>query len=135
MTIGSPNRLSSDQKRILIVDDLPEVLSVVSRILTAAGYEIETATSGDLAFDLFKEKGPFDLLLTDVVMPGQKTGPLLAQACRRLAPDLPVVFMSGYTSNKLVHDSGLRADDIRLMKPVPKSELLDAVAKALSTSI
>jgi PAS domain S-box-containing protein len=118
--------------RVLIAEDQLEVLAVTMRVLKSAGYEIEAATNGDQAFALFQSKGPFDLLLTDVVMPGDMTGPRLAKACRALVPDLPVIFMSGYASEALLNNSGLRSDEIRVMKPVPKSELLGALAQALS---
>lgn len=133
-TAQSVQPQSTKKQRILVAEDQLEVLAVVSRVLKAAGYDVEPATSGDLAYELFQENGPFDLLLTDVVMPGDKSGPALAQACRGLAPDLPVVFMTGYASEHLVLGNRLRAEDIRLMKPVPKSELLGAIRQALSGS-
>ena len=124
---------SNTRQRILVAEDQLEVLSVITRVLKTAGYDVEPATSGDLAYELLQEKGPFDLLLTDVVMPGSKAGPALAKACRELAPELPVIFMTGYASQTLVYENGLHADDIRLTKPIPKTELLDAVHLALST--
>ena len=102
--------------------------------MTAAGYGVEAATSGDNAFKLFEEKGPFDLLVTDVVMPGELSGPLLAKACRHAVPDLPVIFLTGYTDETVFHGNGLRPEDKRLVKPVPRSELLDAIVQALSPS-
>ncbi|SMX43031.1 ATP-binding protein [Maliponia aquimaris] len=117
--------------RILVAEDQLEVLSVIVRVLKSAGYQVEAATSGDDAYALFRESGPYDLLLTDVVMPGKLRGPELAKACRAQDPDLPVIFMSGYASEATVHGNGLRAEDIRLMKPVPKIELLATVRQCL----
>lgn len=117
--------------RILVAEDQLEVLSIIVRVLKSAGYHVEAATSGDDAHVLFQQSGPFDLLVTDVVMPGKLRGPELAKACRTLAPDLPVIFMSGYASEATVHGNGLRAEDIRLMKPVPKIELLATVRQCL----
>jgi CheY-like chemotaxis protein len=74
----------------------------------------------------------FDLLVTDIVMPGDLQGTHLAQALRDQKPDLPIVFMSGYASEATVHGNGLRPEDIRLMKPVPRTELLAAVERALA---
>lgn len=117
--------------RILVAEDQLEVLSVIVRVLESAGYHVEPATSGDDAYAKFQQNGPFDLLLTDVVMPGRLRGPDLAKACCALDPDLPVIFMSGYASEATVHGNGLRPQDTRLMKPVPKAELLAAVRQRL----
>ena len=72
-----------------------------------------------------------DLLVTDIVMPGALQGIQLARALRERHPDLPVVFLSGYASEATVHGNGLRPEDIRLMKPVRRTDLLTAVEKAL----
>ena len=107
-------------------------MRILSRTLRDAGYAVTTATSGDAAFEIFKTSGPFDLLLTDVVMPGALLGPALAKAARQLDPELPCIFLSGYASEATVHGNGLRPSDIRLMKPVSRSDLLLAVSKAIS---
>lgn len=120
--------------RILLAEDKAEVLSLLFHFLTDAGYTVEAATSGDNALKVFDEKGPFDLLVTDIVMPGQLSGLLLARACRQALPDLPVIFLTGYADQSTFHGDGLRPDDRRLLKPVPKSELLDAVEQVLSKS-
>lgn len=118
--------------RILVAEDQFEVLSVIVRSLTSAGYHVEAATNGKDALALFNSQGPYDLLLTDVVMPGQMRGPDLAQACREKDPRLPVIFMSGYASEATVHGNGLRPDDVRLMKPVPRIELLETIERLLA---
>ncbi len=66
-------------------------------------------------------------------MPGSLQGTGLSKALRAVKADLPVVFMSGYAAEATVHGNGLRPEDIRLMKPVKRSDLLGAVAKALKT--
>ncbi len=118
--------------RILIAEDQDSVLQVLTKILEAAGYQIATAPSGDKALELFHRDPDFDLLLTDIVMPGELMGTDLAKALRALNPDLPVVFMSGYASEATVHGNGLRPEDIRLMKPVQRHDILKAIATALA---
>lgn len=117
---------------ILVAEDQLEVLSMIVRTLTGAGYTVDAATNGQDAFDLFKANNTYDLLLTDVVMPGEMRGPDLARACRGLDDSLPVIFMSGYASEATVHGNGLRAEDVRLMKPVPRMELLGAIERLLA---
>ena len=123
-----------ERKRILLAEDQESVLDVLVKILTLAGYDVRSAHSGDAAAELWQTDRDFDLLLTDVVMPGKLQGPLLARHIRQSAPDLPVVFMSGYAREATVHGNGLKAEDIRLMKPIGKRDLLHAVATALANT-
>ncbi|THH39125.1 transporter substrate-binding domain-containing protein [Aliishimia ponticola] len=118
--------------RILLVEDDANVLSVLTEILSQAGYQLQSARSGDVAFALMQRDNAFDLLVTDIKMPGQLQGTQLARQVRKTNPDMPVIFMSGYASEATVHGNGLRPEDIRLMKPVPRTALLNAVAEALA---
>ncbi len=119
-------------KRILLAEDELDVQQVIAMTLRRAGYEVQTANSGDEAMVAFQADPSFDLLLTDIVMPGRLQGTGLARELRKLQPELPVVFMSGYANEATVHGNGLRPDDTRLMKPVRKATLLEAIRKALS---
>ncbi|GHA63045.1 hypothetical protein GCM10008927_30540 [Amylibacter ulvae] len=118
--------------KILVVEDEPEVLRVIVANLTNAGYAVTQASSGDQAKEIFDANPYFDLLLTDIVMPGNLQGTTLARAIREDHPDLPVVFMSGYASEATVHGNGLRPEDIRLMKPVGRAKLFAAIEKLLA---
>lgn len=117
---------------ILLVEDNPEVLAAIQATLSKLGYRVVQATSGDEAYEVFAGETGIDLLLTDIVMPGELQGTALAKALRKLRPDLPVVFMSGYATQATVHGNGLRPEDSRLMKPVRREDLIRAVNKALS---
>ena len=118
--------------RILVADDQEDVMSVMKRSLEALGHEVIPAMSGDEAAERYVEAGPIDLLVTDIVMPGKLQGPTLAKHLRSINPDLPVIFLSGYASEATLHGNGLREEDIRLMKPVPRKKLVEAVGHALS---
>lgn len=119
-------------QRLLLVEDQPDVLAALSRTLRRAGYEVVTAISGDAAAELFALDQDFDLVITDIVMPGQLQGPQLVRALRNQKMHLPTVFLSGYASEATVHGNGLLPTDIRLMKPLQRAELLAAVARALN---
>jgi signal transduction histidine kinase/CheY-like chemotaxis protein len=119
-------------QRILLVEDERQVRQVLSTTLRAAGYHVTEASSGDDALRIFQSAEGFDLLVTDIVMPGTLQGTTLAKAIRVLDPNLPMIFLSGYASEATVHGNGLRPEDIRLMKPVPKADLLLAISDALS---
>jgi len=131
-THSQPTYKTNGNASILIAEDEDEVMRILSHTLRDAGYSVETAISGDDALEVFKTSGPFDLLLTDVVMPGELLGPALAKAIRQIDPSIPCIFLSGYASEATVHGNGLRPSDIRLMKPVSRMDLLLAVSKALS---
>jgi CheY-like chemotaxis protein len=115
----------------LLVEDRPEVLVVFEKTLRAAGYLVSSATTGDAGFQRYKEEGPFDLVVTDIVMPGELQGPTMAQQIRKLDPKAKLIFLSGYAREATVHGNGLRPEDVRLMKPVSRASLLEAVEKSL----
>ena len=118
--------------RILVAEDEPDVLNVVVAVLGRAGYDVVPASSGDEAKAIFDADPTFDLLLTDIVMPGLLQGTTLSKVLREINPALPVVFMSGYASEATVHGNGLRPTDTRLMKPVRRVDLLAAIERALA---
>jgi DNA-binding NtrC family response regulator len=102
-------------------------------MLTAAGYDVLTATSGDIALAQYQEAiADIDVLLTDVVVPGSVQGPVLAQRLSALNPELKVVFMSGYPNEAAVNGNGLRPNDRFLMKPVLRKDLLNTIAAAVA---
>lgn len=122
------------KSRILLAEDEIPVRDVLIATLDSAGYDVVDVGSGDAALAVFRRDPTFDLLITDIVMPGELQGTSLARAIRETHPDLPMIFMSGYATEATVHGNGLRAEDIRLMKPVPRADLLAAVARALSAA-
>ena len=130
-TVDREGQFTSTEARILLVEDEPAVLDMLTTTLHRASYNVTTARSGDDALRIWKEAGGFDLLVTDIVMPGKLQGTHLAKALRGLQHSLPVVFMSGYAKEATVHGNGLRPEDIRLMKPFGRHELVAAVEKAL----
>ena len=126
---------SGDRKtKLLVAEDEDAVRTTLVKILERANYQVTATSSGDAAYDIFKADPTYDLLLTDIVMPGELQGTGLAKALRERWPDLPVIFMSGYASEATVHGNGLRPEDIRLMKPVQRADLLAALEQGLSGS-
>ncbi|MEL6960211.1 MAG: ATP-binding protein, partial [Pseudomonadota bacterium] len=115
--------------RVLFAEDEDEVRAAIQRLLEFAGNEVVACSSGDAAFATFENDQDFDLLVSDVVMPGKLQGPALAKEARKLKPSLAVIFLSGYASEATVHGNGLRPEDIRLMKPVRRGDLLAALDK------
>ncbi len=130
---SEPDVAPKTTARILIAEDQEAVIDLLVRILRNEGHEVAPALTGDQALQIFQSDNSFDLLVTDIVMPGQLQGPELARQLRRLNPALPVVFMSGYAWEATTHGIGLRQSDIRLMKPVSKKDLVNSVQSALAS--
>jgi nitrogen-specific signal transduction histidine kinase len=112
--------------RVLIVEDQPEVAQLVQRLIAPAGYEITVATDALMAVSEVAAGAHPDLLITDVVMPSM-TGPELAAALRTHHPDLPVLYMSGYTAASLGPQLHLDANSMLVEKPFTRSTLLGAI--------
>ena len=112
--------------RVLIVEDQPEVAQLVQRLIEPAGYVITVATDALMAVTQVAAGAHPDLLITDVVMPSM-TGPELAAALRTHHPDLPVLFMSGYTAASLGPQLHLDDNSMRVEKPFTRSTLLGAI--------
>jgi signal transduction histidine kinase/CheY-like chemotaxis protein len=116
-------------EHILVVDDEPSVLAACVRTLTRAGYAVEGVGGSEAALDRLTQE-VFDLLLTDLRMPGQDGLDLLAEA-KELDPHLSVVMITGYGTM----DDALRAIRLGaqgfLLKPFEPDELVEAVQDSL----
>jgi two-component system cell cycle sensor histidine kinase/response regulator CckA len=112
---------------ILVLEDDDLVRDVVERTLRRLGYDVTGAGRPSEAIALARENR-YDLLITDVVMP-EMTGDALAREIRADRPDLPVVFMSGYTAGVLDLDIGPR--DVFASKPLTAGRIARAAREAL----
>jgi two-component system cell cycle sensor histidine kinase/response regulator CckA len=100
--------------RILLVEDEDPVRLVAERALTRQGYEVTMASDGEEGLEYVQLGRRYDLVVSDVVMPSMD-GPAMAREIRKLAPDLPVLFMSGYAEEQLRNEI-----DIEMMHFLPK---------------
>jgi two-component system cell cycle sensor histidine kinase/response regulator CckA len=110
----------------LVVEDADAVRVLTGRILYAAGYQVIPVENGAVALERLDAA---DVLVTDVVMPGM-SGVELAIAARERRPDLPVVFVSGYTGNETIAAPEDPATAF-LAKPFDGDDLLRAVRATL----
>lgn len=117
-------------ERILLVEDEDAVRTFSQRALTNKGYEVLTAASGEIALSLMEqqENKHLDLLITDVVMPVMD-GPTLAQRIRQSNTDLKIIFISGYTEDKLKDYMG--ANTWFLPKPFTLKQLAAKVKQVM----
>lgn len=114
-----------DGERILVVDDSEVTLEVLERNLTATGYAVTCATRAPMALDLLDSQ-PFDLLITDLKMPGMG-GMELVRLAQERHPDLPAMMITGYATVPGAVEALQNGVAEYLAKPFTKGELRKAV--------
>jgi two-component system, cell cycle sensor histidine kinase and response regulator CckA len=127
----NPLVMAEVSKRILIVDDEEPIRRFAERALRDAGYETIVAPDGETAVKLFEERGPFDLLLSDLMMPGIP-GDELARRLRQLDPELKVLYLTAYSDRLFQGRTTLWEQEAFVDKPVSLKGLLEAVALMFS---
>jgi CheY-like chemotaxis protein len=120
--------------RILIAEDEETVRALVARALMESGHDVVTAADGGAALDaLARERGRFDLLLTDIRMPVMD-GIALALATARDHPDVVILLMTGYADQReRAHGLDALIHDV-ITKPFSIDTIRTAVAEALAVS-
>lgn len=117
---------------ILLVEDDERVRSLITRILTRAGHRVLGADSGPAALRVWQQhREEIQLLLTDLVMPGNLSGRQLARVLRADRPDLRVLLTSGYSREELAHSDDEVEGVHFLPKPYVPQQVLDAVSHCL----
>jgi CheY-like chemotaxis protein len=109
---------------VLLVEDNPDVASVSASLLEQLGYTVRRVPDADAALrDV--ELHNFDLVFSDVVMPGKIDGLTLARRLREIRPDLPILLATGYSDAA----AGVRGDFPILRKPYEIHQLSQAIAQ------
>lgn len=115
--------------RVLVVEDDALVRDHVVALLRSLGHETVAAGNGTEALSVLTGDDSFDLLFSDVMMPGGISGAQLADAARRIRPGLPVLLTSGYPDDALPR--GATDTPLLLAKPYRRAELQAALEQAL----
>ncbi|WP_151705321.1 ATP-binding protein [Nitrincola alkalilacustris] len=123
---------SGGGEKILLVEDDDLVRSHASNLLKIMGYQVVSASNGVEAMSILMQGDRFDLLFTDIVMPGGLDGRQLAVEAQKLYPEMPILFTSGYTEETMLHDGSLRPGIQLLNKPYKKQMLAQKIKQALS---
>lgn len=128
---GDSALMSGAGEHILVVEDNDALRRHVVDLVGGLGYRVSAAADADEALTLLRARGDVDLLFTDVVMPGELNGPMLARRAAREFPALRVLFTSGYTDNAIVHHGRLDPGVQLLSKPYRRQELALKLHEAL----
>ena len=126
--------LSRGQEVILVVEDNKGLRDLALRHLQSLGYRTLPAADGNSALEIIQGGAPIDLLFTDVIMPGGLDGRALAEAARRLRPELRVLFTSGFTAAAASAATEDQFGSNLLSKPYRKGELARRIRAALDAS-
>jgi PAS domain S-box-containing protein len=131
--IAEPSELvgSDESETILVVEDDADLRSYITEVLQGLGYRVLAVADAEAAMRCVQNlKQRLDLLLTDIIMP-KINGRELAHEVKATRPDLPVLFMTGYSRNAVVHQGRLDEGVDLLQKPVSQAELASRVRIAL----
>ena len=115
--------------RILVVDDEESIRDLLRLVLTGQGYSVVTASGGEEAIE-YLEAQPFDLVITDLVMP-TVNGVEVLRAAKRIDPTYPVIVITGYPSVETVTELVRLGAGDYLTKPFNVDVVIVTVAKLL----
>jgi PAS domain S-box-containing protein len=115
--------------RVLFVEDDPSIREVISELLGRAGCQVRAVGDAAEALETAAREGPFDVLVTDVVMPGI-SGIRLAEQVMDLYPSMGIVLLSGYTAETLDLGRVIKGGATFVGKPITSNKLLEAVLGA-----
>ncbi len=121
----------TQSETILVVEDDPDLRTYLAEILRNLNYEVLAVPNAQSALTiLLQAERRVDLLLTDIVMPGIN-GRELGRRAQEMRPELPILYMTGYSRNAVVHHGRLDEGVELLQKPVSQAELASRVRELL----
>lgn len=120
-------------EHILLVEDDVMVRDLIAGQLQSLGYSVVTAFDANDALQRLTEHKSFDLVITDVMMPGGINGWELGQKIRRTRPHIPVLFVTGFSEDAPIMNNIAVADFHLLRKPFGQRELNENIRRALAS--
>jgi CheY-like chemotaxis protein len=128
---AAPTAAPAPRPHVLLVEDQDGIREMLTTMLEKQGFQVTTAANAEQALELAPGV-PFDLLLTDVVLPGLP-GPELARRLRARAPRLRVLFMSGYTGDAFRDQGDFGDERSFIQKPFASKALVERLRSLLET--
>jgi two-component system cell cycle sensor histidine kinase/response regulator CckA len=129
--VSSEMNLRGNQQHVMIVEDDTLLRKMVARMLSDLDYVVTPAATGDEAITLLGADNKFDLVISDLVMPGETSGIDLANQIHAHHKDTRIVLTTGYFSNIDALDSAAAKSDAFLEKPYDMRKLASTVQKTL----
>ena len=127
--VDRPVRSAHARPRILVVDDEPSIRDLLAKTLALAEYDVDVAPDGRAAIERIRAMS-YDLLIADLRMPGMDGLSVIREA-RRLKADLPVIIITGFSTESSAIEAVNLGVSGYLTKPFRVPEVLKAAARAL----
>jgi CheY-like chemotaxis protein len=119
-------------KRILAVDDEPDVLMIIRTALQGEGFEVETASSGPECLEAAAANPP-DLILLDVMMPGMSGFDVLkALKAKPETSTIPIIMLTGFSERKKIQEALTSGIDYYIIKPFDFHDLMTKINQAIA---
>ena len=116
---------------VLVVEDVPQLRQITSRMLAGLGLQVTAVDGPAEALARFRSGERFDLVLSDIVMPGDISGIMLVRELRKVDPRLKIILASGYSDPDQFQDGLDELEFAFLSKPFRQAELAEAVHRLL----
>ncbi len=115
---------------ILVVEDDHDLRAYLTDTLRNLNYRVITSSNARSAIEILEMGRAVDLMLTDIVMPGMN-GRELSKRAQQLRPDLPIIYMTGYSRNAIVHQGRVQEGVEVLQKPISQGILCNRIRAVL----
>ncbi len=116
---------------VMVIEDDPDVRRLAVQLLKGLNYRVTARADAIEAERTLADGATFDLILSDVVLPGGVSGPDFAEAARARNPNIKIIFMSGYPAVAARRNGFIGSDGILLNKPFRRRQLAEAIRKML----
>ena len=122
------------RQRVLVVDDEASIRDLLAKTLALAEYDVDTASDGSAALDRLRERrGNYNLMIADLRMPGMD-GLTLIREAKRLSPHLPIIIITGFSTESSAIEAVNLGVAGYLTKPFRVPQVLEAAPKALGAN-
>ncbi|WP_431196755.1 response regulator [Pseudomonas fulva] len=128
----SPSRVGSGE-RVLLVDDELNLRTVMREYLLESGFDVTDAADANSALQRFRQDEPFDLVVTDIGLPGSFSGRQVARAMRMLKPEQKILFITGYALQEIESESIQHPGTALLRKPFQLAQLVEQVLEMIDS--
>jgi signal transduction histidine kinase len=131
-SVVAPGEMPRGSERILLVEDDPLVRGYIEGTLRDLGYTVVGTGAGREALEKLDAGLAFDILVTDVILPGGMSGPMIAAEVRKRRAGIKVLYISGYTGDAMQNDGRVAPDSVFLGKPFRQEDLARKLREALA---